>query len=48
MLVNHCQSGERRVGYLVMILEAGSSGIADIIWAEGLKMKIRDKSRDGR
>jgi hypothetical protein len=48
MLVNHYQFGRRKVGYTKKILEDGSNGIVDIIWAGEFPKKMQDRSRDGK
>lgn len=46
MLANHLVFGKKKGGYTKMILEGGSNGIVDIIWAEEEKMTT-DKLKDG-
>lgn len=39
-LVNHCQSGAKRVGFTQMIQEAGFSGTADITLEDAMRMTL--------
>ena len=48
MLVNLYQFGRRKVGYTKKILADGSSGIADIIWEDEYRKKMKDRSKDGK
>ena len=43
-----CHIGERRVGFIMMIQEAGFNGIVDILWVEEFLMKILDKLKGGK
>jgi len=46
MLLNHYQSEEKRVGYIMKIQEVDFNGIVVIIWEGALLLKIKDKLKD--
>ena len=48
MPLSHYPSGERKGGFIKMILGAGSSGIAVTTWVEEFQARMRNRSNVGR